>query len=414
MTNPYGSGIGEPILPLARNDETLAAVDAREKGMRPYLLLAAALTFSVLTMGCEGDLPLRMVQRDVDSMRSEVAAVARTGEGTRMFIEERLRKVEDRLEKSERTRAALEGKLGKLDSDLKSQAAKVAQERQERQGVLQSQAALTVKLDELTTEVRLAQGQTEGIGHGITEINRRVDESGRQIEQFGRRLNGLDKQVNQSVVASQEATTVAQQAVAASQQTAKQVTAALGQMAQQANAAIEQVNTTAQLALTEARKTTKGKPITGSVDLPRAGTQPMPPAVAPIMAPPLVPSAPATQAPTQGAVPPPPAAQKVESPAPPASAARSMASPQSAEELYSHALSDYTKGNYESAINGFRRIVELYPNSRRLPNARYWLGESYYSQKNYDQAITEFELLIKQFPKSQEAKRAKGRLSQVR
>src|SRR5574337_1844393 len=99
-------------------------------------------------------------------------------------------------------------------------------------------------------------------------------------------------------------------------------------MAQQTNAAIEQVNTTAQLALTEARKTTKGKPITGSADLPRAGTQPMPPAVAPIMAPPLVPSAPATQAPTQGAVPPQPAAQKVESPAPPASAARSMASPQ--------------------------------------------------------------------------------------
>jgi TolA-binding protein len=91
-----------------------------------------------------------------------------------------------------------------------------------------------------------------------------------------------------------------------------------------------------------------------------------------------------------------------------------MASPQSADELYSHALSDYTKGNYESAINGFRSIVDLYPNFRRLPNARYWLGESYYSQKNYDQAIKEFELLIKQFPKSQEAKRAKGRLSQVR
>src|SRR5574337_963856 len=175
MTNPHGSGIGEPILPLARNDETLAAVDAREKGMRPYLPLAAALTFSVLTMGCEGDLPLRMVQRDVDSLRSEVAAVARTGEGSRMFIEDRLRKIEDRLEK--------------LDSDLKSQSAKVTQERQERQGFLQSQASLTIKLDELTTEVRLAQGQTEGIGHGITEINRRVDESGRQIEQFGRRLN---------------------------------------------------------------------------------------------------------------------------------------------------------------------------------------------------------------------------------
>ena len=95
--------------------------DAGEKGMRLYPPLAAALTLSVLTMGCEGDLPMRMVQRDVDSVRSEVAAVSRTGEGTRAFIEERLRKAEDRLEKSERARAALEEKLGKLDSDLKSQ-----------------------------------------------------------------------------------------------------------------------------------------------------------------------------------------------------------------------------------------------------------------------------------------------------
>src|SRR5574337_1142804 len=234
MTNPYGSGIGEPILPLARNDETLAAVDAREKGMRPYLLLAAALTFSVLTMGCEGDVPLRMVQRDVDTMRSEVAAVARTGEGNRVFIEDRLRKVEDRLEK--------------LESDLKSQSAKVAQERQERQAFLQSQAALTVKLDELTTSVRLAQGQTEGMGHGITEANRRVDEFGHRLDQMGQRLNASDKQTVQATAAAQAATT-------ASQQTAQQVTVALQQMAQQTNAAIEQVNATAQLALAEARKT---------------------------------------------------------------------------------------------------------------------------------------------------------------
>lgn len=368
--------------------------DAGAKEVRRYPPLAVALAFSVLTIGCEGDLPLRMVQRDVDSMKSEVAAVARTGEGTRVFIEERLKKIEDRLEKSERVRAALEEKLRKLDADLKSQSAKAAQERQ---GFLQSQASLTAKLDELTAGVRLAQGQTEEVGHGSTEMSRRVEEFGRQLDQFGRRLNGFDKQVSQAVVASQEATAVAQQ-------TAPHVTAALQQMAQQTNAAIEQVNATAQLALTEARKTAKGKPITGSAGSPFAGTPALSPAAAPIMAPPLAPPSAATQATTQG----------VSSPPPQAQADRPVAGVQSADELYNHALYDYTKGNYGSAINGFRSIVELYPDSRRVLNARYWLGETYYSQKNYDQARKEFELLIKQFPKSQEAKRAKERLNQVK
>ncbi|MDE2058940.1 MAG: tetratricopeptide repeat protein [candidate division NC10 bacterium] len=358
--------------------------------MRLFPPLVAALTLSVLTVGCEGDVPLRMVQRDVDSTKSELAAVSRTAEGTRMFLEERLKKLEGRLDKSERARGAIEERLSKID-----------------QGFVQSQAALAAKLDELTAESRLAQGHTEEVGHGVAEMSRQIDESKRQLDQLGRRMNGFDTQVNQAVVAAQEARGI-------SQQTAQQVTASLQQMAQQTNAAIEQVNATAQLALTEARKTTKGKPITGAAGSSRAGTQSPPPAVAPITAPPPVPPAPAAQAPPQEVTPPPPAARKAESPSTPGQAARPMTSLQSADELYSHALTDYTKGNYESAINGFRSIIELYPDSKRLPSARYWLGESYYSQKNSDQAIKEFELLIKQFPKSQEAKRAKGRLNQVK
>jgi tol-pal system protein YbgF len=340
--------------------------------MRLHPWLAAALTLSALTMGCEGDMPLRMVQRDVDSTKSELAAVARTAEGARLFLDERLKRLEDRLDKSERAQRAAEERLRKVDQAMK----------EATQGFMQSQAALTVKLDELTTEVRLAQGQTEGIGHSITEMNRRVDE-------FGRRLDGFDKQVGQ-------ASGAVQGAVAASQQTAKQVTTALQQMAQQTNAAIEQVNATAQLALAEARKTAKGKPIAGPARSSRAEPQPLSPTAAPIAAPPVVPPTPATAAPAQGVAPPSPAAQPAE--APPAPAAKTVASVQSADELYRNALNDYAKGNYELAISGFRSQIELYPNSSLLPSARYWLGESYYSQKNYDQAIKELALLVKQYP----------------
>ncbi len=371
--------------------------------MRRYLPPAAALTFSLLMMGCEGDVPLRMVQRDVDTVRGEVAAVARTGEGDRLFIEGRLRKVEDRLERSERARAALEDKLGKMESDFKSQSARVAQERQERQAFLQSQAALSVKLDELTTGARLAQGQTEGMGHGITEINGRVDELGRQVDQVGRRLNGFDKQVSQAASAAQETAAVARQAAAASQQTAQQVTAALQQMANQTNAAIEQVNATAQRALTEARKTTKGKPISSAPGPSRVEPPPLSTPAIPVTAPSSVPPAPTAAASAQAVAPSPPAARTAESPPPPSPNARPAARAENAGELYRNALNDYAKGEYELAINGFRHHIELYPNSSLLPNARYWLGESYYSQKNYDQAIKEFALLVKRYPENPKA-----------
>jgi tol-pal system protein YbgF len=35
-----------------------------------------------------------------------------------------------------------------------------------------------------------------------------------------------------------------------------------------------------------------------------------------------------------------------------------------------------------------------------VPNAQYWLGESYYGQKNYAQAIEEFDVVIRDYPDS--------------
>jgi tol-pal system protein YbgF len=73
------------------------------------------------------------------------------------------------------------------------------------------------------------------------------------------------------------------------------------------------------------------------------------------------------------------------------------------EEIYKNALSDYTKGNYDLAIAGFRTYIENYPRTSLVPNAQYWLAESYYGQKNYAQAIEEFEVVIRDFPDSPKA-----------
>ena len=50
------------------------------------------------------------------------------------------------------------------------------------------------------------------------------------------------------------------------------------------------------------------------------------------------------------------------------------------------------------AIVGFRTYIQNYPKTSLIPNAQYWLGESYYSQKNYAQAVEEFDIVIREYP----------------
>ncbi|MFQ5656634.1 MAG: tol-pal system protein YbgF [Candidatus Methylomirabilales bacterium] len=72
----------------------------------------------------------------------------------------------------------------------------------------------------------------------------------------------------------------------------------------------------------------------------------------------------------------------------------------SPEEVYRNALTDYTKGNYDLAIEGFKNYLTFFPKTSLVPNAQYWLGESYYSKREYLRAIREFDKLIKGHPSS--------------
>ena len=44
--------------------------------------------------------------------------------------------------------------------------------------------------------------------------------------------------------------------------------------------------------------------------------------------------------------------------------------------------------------------MQLFPKTSLVPNAQYWLGETYYSQRNYPEAIREFEAVVKNHPNS--------------
>ena len=71
----------------------------------------------------------------------------------------------------------------------------------------------------------------------------------------------------------------------------------------------------------------------------------------------------------------------------------------SPKEVYNMAYSDYRKGNFELAIDGFKMYREQFLESPLVDNSLYWIGECYFSQKKYTEAIEQFNELLINYPR---------------
>lgn len=71
----------------------------------------------------------------------------------------------------------------------------------------------------------------------------------------------------------------------------------------------------------------------------------------------------------------------------------------SPKEVFEMAYSDYLKGNFELAIDGFKIYQEQFPDSPLADDALYWIGECYFSQKKFNEAITSFNDLVLNYPR---------------
>jgi tol-pal system protein YbgF len=71
----------------------------------------------------------------------------------------------------------------------------------------------------------------------------------------------------------------------------------------------------------------------------------------------------------------------------------------SPKEVYNMAYSDYRKGNFELAIDGFKMYREQFPESPLVDNSLYWIGECYFSQEKYPEAIEQFNELLLNYPR---------------
>ncbi|MFQ5882552.1 MAG: tol-pal system protein YbgF [Candidatus Methylomirabilales bacterium] len=202
---------------------------------------------------------------------------------------------------------------------------------------------LVARLEELGVEIRMVQGKLEENSHRLSELNQRLDETEIKVA----RLLATEGR------GSRETPPAGQPAIPSATPPPPAPGGGVPQSPPPEEAAQPDLPTSP-------------PPVTGQ-PLPPPGGGPSPPQ------PPVV------------ATPRPPVVQG------------SLPSP---EEVYRTGLSDYTKGNYDLAISSFKTYLTFFPKTSLVPNAQYWLAESYYSKREYLQAIREFDKVVKEYPDS--------------
>jgi tol-pal system protein YbgF len=74
--------------------------------------------------------------------------------------------------------------------------------------------------------------------------------------------------------------------------------------------------------------------------------------------------------------------------------------PSSAGRLYQQARGDYMSGRYDNAIEGFREVIEKFPNAPDAANAQFEIGDAYYQSSRCRQAIPEYQKVLSNYKQS--------------
>lgn len=77
------------------------------------------------------------------------------------------------------------------------------------------------------------------------------------------------------------------------------------------------------------------------------------------------------------------------------------------EVAYNNARGLLADGQYIPAVGAFRKFILTYPVSTLVPNAQYWLAETYYKTRQFKAALDEFLVVVEKYPGSPKALDAK-------
>lgn len=76
------------------------------------------------------------------------------------------------------------------------------------------------------------------------------------------------------------------------------------------------------------------------------------------------------------------------------------------QRLYDDAQIDFKGGKYDEARQKFEKFIKDNPQHTLVPNAMFFVAETYYAQKKYEDAVLAYENFIKKYPKHDKAKTA--------
>jgi len=73
------------------------------------------------------------------------------------------------------------------------------------------------------------------------------------------------------------------------------------------------------------------------------------------------------------------------------------------KQAYETALNQFKLGNYQLAITSFQSFMTNFTGSELLPSAQYWIGNAYYAMRDYKSAIAAQQKVVRLWPENSKA-----------
>jgi len=90
-------------------------------------------------------------------------------------------------------------------------------------------------------------------------------------------------------------------------------------------------------------------------------------------------------------------------PAPPPQVALPPTAGLSPTMLYNTAYADYTTAQYDLAIQGFRQVLQYFPDAELADDAQYYIGEAYVHLSQFGEAIAAYDAVLQNYPQRERA-----------
>jgi len=66
--------------------------------------------------------------------------------------------------------------------------------------------------------------------------------------------------------------------------------------------------------------------------------------------------------------------------------------------LYNTAYADYTTGQYDLAVQGFRQVLQYFPDAELADDAQFFIGEAYVLMGQFGEAIAAYDAVVQSYP----------------